>query len=73
MQSDESSSDEDANKPSKSRLSDDSDVDGSPEPRKTTGSDSSAAEDVRRTDSDDDRFMHFHLLGIIGYITRSVR
>ncbi|VIO92177.1 TPR Domain containing protein [Brugia malayi] len=56
VQSDESSSDEDANKPSKSRLSDDSDdAAGSPEPVKTAESDSSAAEDaIRRTDSDDD-------------------
>ncbi|MCP9258140.1 RNA polymerase-associated protein CTR9-like protein [Dirofilaria immitis] len=55
VQSDESSSDENVNKPLKSRLSDDSDVVGSPEPPKITRSDSSAAEDAnRRTDSDDD-------------------
>ncbi|EJW78710.1 hypothetical protein WUBG_10382 [Wuchereria bancrofti] len=56
IQSDESSSDENANKPSKSRLSDNSDdAAGSPELVKTAESDSSAAEDaIRRTDSDDD-------------------
>uniref|UniRef100_A0A0R3S7A6 Pinin_SDK_memA domain-containing protein n=1 Tax=Elaeophora elaphi TaxID=1147741 RepID=A0A0R3S7A6_9BILA len=55
VQSDESSSDENTNKPSKSRLSDDSDAAGSPELEKIAGSDSSAAEDAtRRTDSDDE-------------------
>ncbi|VDO47189.1 unnamed protein product, partial [Onchocerca flexuosa] len=56
VQSDESSSDENVNKPSKSQLSGDSDVTGSPEPEppKITRSDSSAAEDAGgQTDSDD--------------------
>lgn len=60
VQSDESSSDEDTNKPSNSRLSDDSDVIKSPDRTKIIESDSSAAEDaIRQTDSDDDRFCIF--------------
>lgn len=64
MQSDESSSDDGGENPSKPRLSDDSNVDGSPEQTKAGESDSSGIEDVvRQTDSDDDRFINFDLIG----------
>lgn len=60
MQSDESSSDEDANKPSHTRVSDDSDAAASPVQRKVTGSDSSEDEKpAPGSDYEDDRYFAF--------------